>query len=205
MLFKWRPKANALLIHDGQSPSQIVNQPWISEEPIQHCDYFSGSEVVREPQYDNAAVLLGRVMPYISEIQVARQQRSSGLTGTFRDLSIRGSGQPDISREFGVVTASAEGADCRPRQIGIDQEAHKKSGGRKRVKRFLLRQFGYEQQRSPDVVGGDVIFPLDFLEGHPASQAAHNHRYRQAGTSDHGFAVSDGRVENNAVRGSHNG
>ena len=73
------------------------------------------------------------------------------------------------------------------------------------MKRFPLRQFGYELERSPDVVGGEVVFTLDFLEGHPARQAAHDDRYRQAGASDYRFAMSDGGIENDVVRRSHRG
>ena len=71
------------------------------------------------------------------------------------------------------------------------------------MKRFLLRQVGYELERSPDVVGGEIIFPLDFFEGHPTSQATHYYGYRQPSTPNHGFPVNDGRIENNAVGGSH--
>jgi hypothetical protein len=142
-------------------------------------------------------------MPDIGEIQVPRQQRFASLTDTLCDLGVRSGPQSHVARELSLVAASGERADCRSRQIGIDQETHRRSGGGQRVKRLLFRQFGYEQQRCSDVVGGEVIFALDFLEGHPAREAAHDHRYRQPGAPDHGLTVSDGRIENNAVRGSH--
>jgi hypothetical protein len=202
-LFERWPEANALLIYDGQAPSQIFNKPWFSKEPIQYCDYFSSGGVVRNAQYDNAAVFLRRIVTDISEIQVPREQRFTSLTDAPRDLSVRSGPQPDIAREPSLMTASGERADCRSRQIGIDQQTHRRSGGGQRVKRLLFRQFSYEQERCSDIVGGQVIFPLDFLERHPARQAAHDHRYRQPSAPDHGFAMSDRRIEDDAVQGSH--
>ena len=61
----------------------------------------------------------------------------------------------------------------------------------------------HKSERRPDVVGGDVVFTLYVLERHAAGQAAHNHRYRHAGALNDGFAVTDGRVDDDAVRGSH--
>ncbi len=55
-------------------------------------------------------------------------------------------------------------------------------------------------RRRPDVVGSDVVFALDVLERHAASQATDNYRHRHAGTPNNGLAVTDGRVNNNAVR-----
>lgn len=70
------------------------------------------------------------------------------------------------------------------------------------MKRLLFRQFGCEQECCSDVVGGEVIFPLDFLERHPARQTAH-HRYRQPECPGSRVAMSDRRIEDDAVQGSH--
>jgi hypothetical protein len=48
---------------------------------------------------------------------------------SLRNLSIKSSRQPDISRKLNVLTACHQGADCRPRQIGVDQEAHTELNG----------------------------------------------------------------------------
>ena len=98
--------------------------------------------MVRKTHYDDTAILLGRVMPDVSEIQVPRQQRVSVLTGVLCNLGIRSSRQPDIARKFNLMTARSEGANCRSWQVGIDQEAHTELDGGQRVKRFLLRELG---------------------------------------------------------------
>jgi len=71
------------------------------------------------------------------------------------------------------------------------------------MKRFLLSQFPDESERSSNIVRGDVILALDFLERHAPSQAPHHDCDRYAGAANDGFAVGDGRIENNAVRGGH--
>ena len=89
------------------------------------------------------------------------------------------------------------------RQVRVDQKTHAELGGWQRVKRLLLSQFTHKSERSSDVVGGDVAFTLYIFERHAAGQAADNHRYRQAGASNDGFAVANGRVDGNAVWGGH--
>ena len=71
------------------------------------------------------------------------------------------------------------------------------------MKRFLLSQFPDEPESSSNILRGDVVLALNFLEGHAASQAPHHDCDRYAGTPNHGFAVGDGRIEDNAVRDGH--
>jgi hypothetical protein len=71
------------------------------------------------------------------------------------------------------------------------------------MKRFLLSQFPDESERSSDIVRGDVILALDFFERHAPSQASHHDCDRYAGAPNDGFAVGDGRIEDNAVRSGH--
>src|SRR5580700_164208 len=71
------------------------------------------------------------------------------------------------------------------------------------MKRFLLSQFCDESEGSPNVVRGDVILALDFLERHASSQAPHHDSDRYACAPNDGFAVGDSRIEDNAVREGH--
>jgi hypothetical protein len=71
------------------------------------------------------------------------------------------------------------------------------------MKRFLLSQFPDESERSTNIVRGDVILALDFLECHAPGQATYHDRDRYAGAPNDGFAVGDGRIEDNAVRSGH--
>ena len=71
------------------------------------------------------------------------------------------------------------------------------------MKRFLLSQFRDEPERSPNVVRGDVILALDFLERHASSQAPHHDCDRYAGATNDGFALGDSRIEDNAARDGH--
>jgi len=89
--------------------------------------------------------------------------------------------------------------DCCARQVSVDQKTHADLGCWQRVKRLLLSQFTHISERSPDVVGGDVVFTLYVLKRHAAGQAAYNHCYRQAGAPNDRFAVTDGRIDDNTV------
>ena len=95
-LQRWA-EADAILIHYGKMTWQTFNKPWLGQKPLQHNDYLRSSEVVRNAQNDDTVILFGWVTPDIGKIQVSSQQRSSGLTRSLCDLSIRSSRQP-ISR-----------------------------------------------------------------------------------------------------------
>jgi|ERR1700722_4478232 len=71
------------------------------------------------------------------------------------------------------------------------------------MKGFLLGQFPDESERSSNIVSGDVILALDFLECHAPSQATYHDCDRYPGAPNDGFAVGDGRIEDNAVRDGH--
>jgi hypothetical protein len=71
------------------------------------------------------------------------------------------------------------------------------------MKRLLLSQFPDESECSSNIVRGDVILALDLLERHSPSQAPHHDCDRYAGAPDDGFAVGDGRIEDDAVRDGH--
>lgn len=129
--------------------------------------------------------------------------RKRSSTRTRGDPFVRGRRQPNVARELYLVPKFLDDGDCRARQIGIDQKTHTELGSGQRVKRLLLHQFAHELERGTDVVGGDVIFTLDVLERHAASQAAHDHRYGQTSAPNDGLAVADGRVKDDAIWGGH--
>jgi hypothetical protein len=71
------------------------------------------------------------------------------------------------------------------------------------MKGFLLSQFPDESERSSNIVRGDVILALDFLERHAPSQATYHDCDGYAGAPNDGFAVRNGRIEDNAVWDGH--
>jgi hypothetical protein len=62
--------------------------------------------------------------------------------------------------------------DCCPRQVSVDQKTHAELGCWQWVKRLLLSQFTHKSERSPDVVGGDVVFTLYVLKCHAPARLA---------------------------------
>ena len=71
------------------------------------------------------------------------------------------------------------------------------------MKRFLFSQPPDESERSSNIVRGDVILALDFLERHAPRQAPDDDCDRYAGAPNDRLAVGDGGIENNAARGGH--
>jgi hypothetical protein len=71
------------------------------------------------------------------------------------------------------------------------------------MKRFLPSQLCDESERSSNVVRGDVILALDFLEGHASSQAPHHDCDRYACAPNDWFAAGDSRIEDDGVRNGH--
>ena len=59
---------------------------------------------------------------------------------------------------------------------------------------FLLDQFACELQRSADVLNAQIIFPLDILEAHTASQAANDNCHGSSRAANHRFAVANLRI-----------
>jgi len=162
-----------------------------------------GHSGVRQTQNNNALVPIRWISPHISEIQVPSEKCRASISGTRGNLFIGSRSQPNISCELHLVPEFLAHVDCRPRQVSVDQKTHAELGCWQWVKRLLLSQFTHKSERSPDVVGRDVVLTLYVLECHTPGQAADNHRYRQASAPNDGFAVTDGGVDDNAVRGGH--
>ena len=91
----------------------------------------------------------------------------------------------------------------RARNVCVDQEAHWSLGRREWMKGLLLRELAYELQGCTNIFGHEIVLTLNLLECHPASQASDNDRDRHTCTADHGFAVADVGIKNDAVWSRH--
>jgi hypothetical protein len=96
------------------------------------------------------------------------------------------------------------GQQCqrRARHVGVHEEAHGLRG--KRMEGLLFGEFANEFEGGANVFGGEVVFLPQLLKGHAASEAADNYRHRHPCASDNGFAMTDGRVNDDAVLSVHN-
>jgi hypothetical protein len=96
------------------------------------------------------------------------------------------------------------GQQCqrRARHVGIHEEAHGLRG--EQMKGLLFGEFANEFEGSANVFGSEVVFLSQLLKGHATSKAADNKRDRHPCASDNGFAVTDGRVNDDAVVCVHN-
>jgi len=59
---------------------------------------------------------------------------------------------------------------------------------------FLVYQLVGELQGGVDVLNGEAVLALHFLEAHAAGQAAHNDRYRCTSAANHWLAVTECRI-----------
>jgi hypothetical protein len=64
---------------------------------------------------------------------------------------------------------------------------------------FLVDQLTREPQGRADVLHGQVVLPLHFLEAHAAGQAAYHDRHGSARTPNDRLAVADCRINRNSV------
>jgi hypothetical protein len=108
-----------------------------------------------------------------------------------------------LARELRLTPRLCTTAMTARGRLDIDQKAHAELGARQWMKGLLLCQFPDESERSSNIVRGDVVLALDFLERHAPGQAPHHDCDRYAGAPNDGFAEGDGGIENNAVRGGH--
>ena len=63
----------------------------------------------------------------------------------------------------------------------------------------LFREFADQLKSGPDIFLGKLIFLPHLFKGHAASQADDDERNRHPHATNDGFAVANGRVNDNAV------
>jgi hypothetical protein len=147
----------------------------------------------------SAVITLGA---HIGEIEIASDEAGANVSGMSRNQMIWGIAKADITHVFGCVTVSGQSSDSGSRQVGIDEEAHGRSG-RQRVKGFFFNELTGELEGGTDIITGQVILPLQLLKGHSTGKAAHNDGDRHARATNDRLTVADGRVDNNAILFAH--
>jgi hypothetical protein len=75
-----------------------------------------------------------------------------------------------------LVPAFSAHVDRCARQVSVDQEAHAELGCWQRVNRLLFSQLTHKSERSPDVVGGDVVFSCTSSNLREAGEPCSKHR-----------------------------
>jgi hypothetical protein len=65
--------------------------------------------------------------------------------------------------------------------------------------RLLSQEVSKIFQSRPDVVGRDVIFPLDLLKRHSAGKTPHDYCDRESRTADYWLAPADGGIKDNPI------
>jgi len=66
------------------------------------------------------------------------------------------------------------------------------------MNRFLLGNLTHKTECSSDVFVCQTIFLLNALDSHAAREASHDHRDEYARTANHGLAVTNRRIDNDA-------
>jgi hypothetical protein len=64
---------------------------------------------------------------------------------------------------------------------------------------FLLHQFTRELQSGADILDGQAVFPLHFLEAHASGQTADDDGDRRTRATNNWLAVTDSGVNRNSV------
>jgi hypothetical protein len=66
--------------------------------------------------------------------------------------------------------------------------------------RLLSQELNDIAQGCANIVGRDVVFPLNLAERHSASKASQDNRDREPGTANYGLTIMDGRVNDNSIQ-----
>lgn len=69
---------------------------------------------------------------------------------------------------------------------------------------LLLGDLADISQRGADIVHREIVFTLNLFKGHTTGQAADDDCDGHTGTTDHRLTMSDIRIDNDAILGSHN-
>jgi hypothetical protein len=70
---------------------------------------------------------------------------------------------------------------------------------RPHLHRFLSQEVGKIFQSCPDIVGRDVIFPLDLLKRHSAGKTPHDHGDWESRTANYWPAPVDGGIKDDPI------
>src|SRR5579863_4865926 len=76
---------------------------------------------------------------------------------------------------------------------------HARSSSRQGMMLFLIHQFARELQGGADVLDGQLVFPLHFLEAHASGQTADDDGDRRTRTTNNRLAVTNGGINRNSV------
>lgn len=116
-----------------------------------------------------------------------------------RRFGVTGSRQGGIAHVCAGVAGCLNDGDQRARQVSIEQKVHVSARQREVALRF--HEFRHISQSGLDVLGRDVIFGGDLLEGHAAGGAAGDDGDWHAYSADDGSSVTDGRIDCDAFGG----
>jgi hypothetical protein len=73
------------------------------------------------------------------------------------------------------------------------------------MKGLLLCEFAHKLQGRANVLGREIVFALNLFEAHPAGKASNHDGDRYTRAADHGFAVADVWIKNDAISSMHTG
>lgn len=191
-----RPETHTIDLNDSDTARDGRKKIRLPNEPPDHFINHASGCVIGQPQDDDSAMILGRLLPSVGEVEIASEEDGVGQLRTRGDIPIRCRGEPDIAGEFDLMPEAPQERRRRTRHICVDQKPHAALGDRKRVEGFLLGDLADESQGSANVIRRDIVFTLDLLERHAPCEAADDDRHRYARPADHRFSVGDSRVDN---------
>lgn len=119
-----RPEPYTVRFDDRQTPVQRGHESRFAGKPFNDGADDRRGRIVRQPQNDDAGILLRRIVPDVGEIQVTRQQHSTGRPRALGDLVVRGRSKSDVTSELDLVSEHLQNCHCRPRHIGVNEEPH---------------------------------------------------------------------------------
>lgn len=168
------PKTHSPSFHYGEPPSQMFQPILAFREANQQPRHLFRRGVLVKLEHHDTVIERRRIVTNIRKIKITGDQHKMIALRVFGDRVVRRIAHPSITDIRGLILESPEQDSSGARQAGVNQKMHVPRSGWQRMMLFLVNQVACELQGGADVLNGQVVFPLHFLEAHAASKAAYD-------------------------------
>jgi hypothetical protein len=98
-----RAEANAVGLDNREPSGKRTEKSRLHQEALQYAYDILRDGVVRQTQNNNAGILIRRIPPDISEVQIPSEKLGTTLTCTRGDLFVQGRGQSYVACKLYLV------------------------------------------------------------------------------------------------------
>jgi hypothetical protein len=117
-------KSHAIPLNDSKAPIQVLYELPLAKEDLGEPHDLLRNDIVRKAKHNDTAVVLGRVIANVGEVQISGQQNGLSRLSMRCDGAIRSGAESNVSRELCFMAEADDELNDRARQVCVDQETH---------------------------------------------------------------------------------